>query len=80
LWFLTYVSRNTPISCGTGAVLINAYILGKDLLKREKCAVFGGEGDLMNRLIHRSWGEGFVNIFLDLFINISQIGRAQLES
>jgi len=25
----------------------------------------------MNRLIHRSWGEYFVNIFLDLFINIS---------
>ena len=21
----------------------------------------------MNRLIHKSWGEGFVNIFLDLF-------------
>jgi hypothetical protein len=41
--------------------------LGKDLLKKEKCAVFGWEGDLMNRLIHRSWGEGFVNILLDLF-------------
>jgi len=25
----------------------------------------------MNRLIHRSWGEGFVNILLDLSINIS---------
>jgi len=25
----------------------------------------------MNRLIHRSWGEGFVNIFLDLIINIT---------
>jgi hypothetical protein len=37
---------------------------------REECAVFGWEGDLMNRLIHRSWGEGFVNIFLDLYINI----------
>jgi len=36
----------------------------------EKCAEFGWESDLMNRFIHRSWGEGFVNIFLDLFINI----------
>ena len=25
------------------------------------------QGDLINRLIHRSWGESFVNIFLDLF-------------
>jgi hypothetical protein len=25
----------------------------------------------MNRLIHRSWGKYFVNIVLDLFINIS---------
>jgi hypothetical protein len=36
----------------------------------EKCAVFGWKGDLMNRLIHRSWGEGVVNIILDLSINI----------
>ena len=70
--FLTYVFRNTPISCGTGAVSINAYFLGKDLLTMEKCAEFVWEGDLMNRLIHRSWGESFVNIFLDLFINSPQ--------
>jgi len=37
----------------------------------EKCAEFGYESDLMNRLIHRSWGEGFVRIVLDLFIKIS---------
>ena len=37
LLFLTYVSRNTPISCGTGAVSINAYFLGIDLLEIEKC-------------------------------------------
>ena len=61
----------TPISCGTGSVSINAYFLGKDRLTREKREEFGWEGDLMNRLIHRSWGEGFVNIFLDLFINFS---------
>ena len=71
--FLTYFSRNTPIFWGTGAASINAYFLGKDLLKREKFAEFGWDGDLMNRLIHRSWGEGFVNIFLDLFINISHL-------
>lgn len=29
-------------------------------------------GDFINRLIHRSWGEGFVNIFLDLSIYISR--------
>jgi hypothetical protein len=68
--FLTYLPRNTPTSCGTAAVSINAYFLGKDLLTMEKCAEFVWEGELMNRLIHRSWGEGFVNIFLDLFINI----------
>jgi len=62
-----FFSRNTPISCGTGSVSINAYFLGKDRLTREECEEFGWDGDLMNRLIHRSWGEGFVNIFLDLF-------------
>ena len=46
-------------------------IFRQDVLEIEKCAVFGWEGDLMNRLIHRSWGKGFVNIFLDLSINIS---------
>jgi hypothetical protein len=30
----------------------------------------------MNRLIHRSWGEGFVNIFLDLSINISRFSSS----
>jgi hypothetical protein len=74
--FLTYVSRNTPISCGTGAVSINAYFLGIDLLEIEKCAVFGWKGDLMNRLIHRSWGEGVVNIILDLSINISHFSSS----
>ena len=34
------------------------------------CCILWGE-DLMNRLIHRSWGEGFANIFLDLCIYIS---------
>jgi hypothetical protein len=60
-----FFSKGT-IFCGTGPVLINAYFLGKDVLEIEKCAVFGWWGDLMNRLIHRSWGKGVVNIFLDL--------------
>ena len=30
----------------------------------------------MNRLIHRSWGEGFVNIFLDLSIHISHFSSS----
>ena len=45
---------------------INAYFLGKDVSRIDKSAVFGRQIDLMNRLIHRSWGESFVNIFLDL--------------
>jgi len=30
----------------------------------------------MNRLIHRSWGEGFVTIFLDLSIHISHLSSS----
>ncbi len=30
----------------------------------------------MNRLIHRSWGEGVVNIFLELSINISHFSSS----
>jgi hypothetical protein len=33
----------------------------------------------MNRLIHRSWGEGFVNIFLDLCIQIFHFLPSQLS-
>jgi hypothetical protein len=33
----------------------------------------------MNRVIHRSWGEGFVNIFLDLSKYISHFS-SQLMS
>ena len=50
---------------------INAYFLGNDVCLIENYAGLGRQGDLMNRLIHRSWGEGFVNFFLDLFVNIS---------
>lgn len=44
----------------------NAYFLGKDVFKVGKHPLFRGQDDLMNRLIHRSWGEVFVNISLDL--------------
>ena len=57
-------------------VSTNAYFLGKDVLEMENCAVFGRQGDLINRLIHRSWGEGFVNIFLDLSIHISHFSSS----
>ena len=40
------------------------------MLEIVKCAVFWWQSDLINRLIHRSWGEGFANIFLDLSIHI----------
>lgn len=49
---------------------INAYILGKDVFLVQMYGVLVGEGVLINRLIHRSWGESFVHIFLDLFIKI----------
>jgi hypothetical protein len=70
LWCLTFFYRNTPIGCGTQAVLINACFLGKDPLTMEKWVQFGWEGDLMHRFIHRNWGESFVNIFLDLSVDI----------
>ena len=35
-----------------------------------------GEGALIYRLIHRSWGESFVHIFLDLFIRIDGISAS----
>jgi hypothetical protein len=35
----------------------NAYFLGKHVLPVEKCTGFAWWGELMNRLIHRSWGE-----------------------
>jgi hypothetical protein len=37
----------------------------------EKWVELGWNGDLMHRFIHRNWGEGFVNIFLDLSVDIS---------
>jgi len=59
-----------PIYGGMASSYINAYFLSKDVFLIEEYAVLEQQGDLMNRLIHRSWGESFVNIFLDLFINI----------
>jgi len=64
-------SQSTPISCGARAVSINAHVLGKDVVEIVKCALQGWQSDLMNRFIHRSWGESFVNIFLDLSIDHS---------
>jgi len=54
----------------------NAYFLGNDLLEVEKCEVFWWQGDLINRLIHRSWGEGFAKIFLDLSKHISHFSSS----
>ena len=63
---LTYFLRSTPISCGAETGGTNAYLLGKDVFEAEKYSLFRWQDDLMNRLIHRSWGEVFVNISLDL--------------
>jgi len=76
LVFLTYFPGDTPIYCGATSFSTNAYFLGKDVLKVEKCTIFWGQGNLMNRLIHRSWGEGFSNIFLDLSANFSLLSSA----
>ena len=76
--FLTYFSGSTPISCGTRLVSTNAYILGKDLLEVEKCAVFWWQGNFMNRLINRSWGEGFVKISLDLSRHIFRFSSSTI--
>jgi hypothetical protein len=74
--FLTYFPRETPIYCGATSISTNAYFLGKDVLKVEKCAIFWWQGNLMNRLIHRSWGEGFPIFFLDLSANFSLFSSA----
>ena len=70
LLFPNYFCPNTPICCGTGIVFINAYYLGKGHFMIEKLMKFEWTGDLINRLIHRSWGEGVVTISLDLSLHI----------
>jgi hypothetical protein len=49
---------------------INAYYLGNEHLTIEKLRKFERADNLINRLIHRSWGESFVTIFLDLSLLI----------
>ncbi|TKS62639.1 MAG: hypothetical protein EWM73_02268 [Nitrospira sp.] len=44
---------------------INAQFLGKDVVEMKKCAYVEGQSDLMNRLIHRSWGETFVALIYE---------------
>jgi len=70
LLFIYVVFYKYPIYWGMASTYINAYFLSKDVFFIEKYAGLEQHGDLMNRLIHRSWGENFVNIFLDLSINI----------
>ena len=60
-------------------VSINAQFLGNEVLEIAKCPVFGWQGDLINRLIHRSWGETFVTIFLDLSKYISHFSSRLLS-
>jgi hypothetical protein len=52
-----FLSKYPPYVVEPGSFFINAYNLGK-------------ERDLINRLIHRSWGEGVVTIALDLSLHI----------
>ena len=63
---MTYSLGITTIYCGVEAEETNAYLLGKDVFDAGKHPLFRWQDDLINRLIHRSWGEGFVNISLDL--------------
>jgi hypothetical protein len=53
-----------------GSFFINAYYLGKEHFTIEKLMKFEWSRDLINRLIHRSWGEGAVTISLDLSLHI----------
>jgi hypothetical protein len=69
---MTYSLGSTTISCGVEAEETNAYLLGKDVFDAGKHPLFRWQDDLINSLIHRSWGDGFVNIFLDLSMRISR--------
>ena len=53
------VFYNDPICCGLVMTSINAYFLSNEVFLIETYAVLEPSGDLMNRLIHRSWGESF---------------------
>jgi hypothetical protein len=49
---------------------INAYYLGNEHLTIKKIRKCEWTDNLINRPIHRSWGESFVTIFLDLSLLI----------
>jgi hypothetical protein len=55
---LTYFLRITTIYCGGRTDGANAYFLGKIVFEVGKYPLFRLQDDLMNRVIHRSWGEG----------------------
>ena len=59
-----------------GARFNQCLIFRQRRLGVEKCVVLGWQGDLMNRLIHRSWGEKFVDILLDLSIHSSHFSSS----
>ena len=61
----------TTIYCGVIDIRTNAQVLGKDVLKAEESALFFWQDELMNRLIHRSWGESALTFPLDLSTHIS---------
>ena len=54
--FLLGLTLRTTISCGAIQEETNAYILGKDVLTVRKWPLIERQSDVMNRLIHRSWG------------------------
>jgi len=60
-----------PICCGMGVDFHQCLLFRQRGIFNGKDALLEQQSDLMNRLIHRSWGESFVDIFLDLPINIS---------
>ena len=70
-WCFRLIYLEVPLYLGgTVPFSTNAYFLGKDVLEIVKSTVFWWQAYLINRLIHRRWGEGFLNISLDLFYGI----------
>jgi len=62
--FLLILYLITTIYCGAVNDETNAYILGKDVFQTVKWEEDSSWKRLINRVIHRSWGEDSVNISL----------------
>jgi hypothetical protein len=69
--FLLGLTLRTTIYCGVIKNDANAQIPGNDVSLIAKLEGISLTERLMNKVTHRSWGEDFMNIYLDLSIYIS---------